>query len=183
MRILQSIYFLIVSRVLLFASQLSTHVWRYAITHRDAYPFDYVGFDFDGVINPFTNGYQGKGVFEEHPDGELTNFIQDLHSWGFRIAIISARMIDPGEREHMQQYLELYGIPYDLITHIKIPCVFLVDDRVIYHKHGMPVSELRKDALGKILDFPHLRKNVCLEKLQEEFALCNKKSDERSSEG
>jgi hypothetical protein len=92
--------------------------------------------DFDGVINPYISGYQGKGNFEK-PFSEVEEVFGRLKEMGWVIIIYTCRR----EEESIKKYLEAYRIPFDYINYNprneelglsnKISADIYLDDRAI----------------------------------------------------
>jgi len=68
----------------------------------------YICIDFDGVINPYTKGFQGKGVFED-PEPECKTALEELKLAGWTIIIHTCRV----EALDIVDYLKKFGIPWD----------------------------------------------------------------------
>lgn len=71
----------------------------------------YLAVDFDGVINPYTKGYQGKGVYED-PFPEAKKTLKRLQEEGWIIIINTCR----GELEEVGHYLVKHSIPFNYIN-------------------------------------------------------------------
>lgn len=54
--------------------------------------------------------------------------IKGLRDGGHVIIIYSVRGDRPG---HIQEWMKFYGIPFDLVTNIKLPCDCYVDDKAV----------------------------------------------------
>jgi len=67
--------------------------------------------DFDGVINPYTKSYQGKGAFED-PDPECKVALEELKAAGCKIIIHTTR----SEIDLIREHLDHFKIPFDLIN-------------------------------------------------------------------
>lgn len=97
-----------------------------------------LAFDFDGVIHPYSGGYQGRGIFA-NPYPEASNSLHALKSLGYKILINTCR----GENKLIKEYLLEHNIPFDWINEHpditrpaffdpnphKVPADIYIDDR------------------------------------------------------
>lgn len=97
--------------------------------------------DFDGVIHPYTQGYQGPGVFEA-PYSDTREALLELKSMGYGIVINTCR----GETDQIKAYMKQYDLYYDKVNchtewnekgfipnSSKIHADVYIDDRSIRH--------------------------------------------------
>ena len=71
-----------------------------------------VAVDFDGVINPYTKGWQGKSVFEK-PSNACHQELKKLKEAGWIICINTCR----SEEANLKVYLLEHKIPFDHINY------------------------------------------------------------------
>lgn len=105
-----------------------------------------VAIDFDGVINPYTKGFQGKGVFEQ-PSDTCRQELEKLKKEGWTICINTCR----DEEYEILWYLDEFDLPFDYINYsprnaeqglstTKLAADVYIDDRAIAFEgrwHGM----------------------------------------------
>lgn len=99
------------------------------------FPRNRILVDFDGTLGPFK-----WPKLPDKPFPGVVEALRELKSLGFQIVIFTTRAwpgwkeID-GEEFYVKQllavrlWLEDHNIPYDGITHEKLPCMFIIDDR------------------------------------------------------
>jgi len=92
-----------------------------------------VVFDFDGVIHPYTTGWQGASKIHDAPVPGVKELLSRLNDAGLRVIIMSSRALDSEGKKAIVNYLkeyELWGLVDSVITE-KIPALVYVDDRAI----------------------------------------------------
>lgn len=88
-----------------------------------------VAFDFDGVINPYSKGYNFGHLSEDPVKGikeEIARIIKE-----FRVVVFSSRCEKPEGIEKIRTYLEKHGIIVDGIQATKPKAYIIVDDKAI----------------------------------------------------
>lgn len=91
-----------------------------------------VVFDFDGVINPYTKGWQGVATIPEPPRPEAVRAIEKLRAKRIPMVIHSARANSKRGKKAIEDYLERHGLP-KMKVYAKPNGRVYVDDRG--HKH------------------------------------------------
>ena len=88
-------------------------------------------FDFDGVINSYTSGWQGSP--ENIPDPPVSGVKESIREIRkhYRVVILSSRCSQPGGIAAIEKWLAQYGIEVDLVTDHKPPALVSIDDRAI----------------------------------------------------
>jgi len=71
-----------------------------------------IAVDFDGVINPYTKGWRGAGVYET-PSAECVTALGELHEEGVRIIIHTAR--EKSEHPLVAKFLVINEVMFDEI--------------------------------------------------------------------
>ena len=89
-----------------------------------------VVFDFDGVINSYTHGWQGPTVINDPPVPGIKDEIDKIRG-KYKVVIMSTRAATPGGRYAIVKYLEKNHIVVDDIVDHKIPAHVYIDDRAI----------------------------------------------------
>jgi hypothetical protein len=88
-----------------------------------------IAVDFDGVINPYSNGWCDGALYEDPKEGckEALDFFKKL---GFRVMIYSARCKNDKNRDAVREYLTKYNIAFDEIYSGdgKPHCCIYIDD-------------------------------------------------------
>ena len=88
-------------------------------------------FDFDGVINSYTSGWQGHAeIIPDPPVPGIKAAIEEIRK-EFRVVIVSSRCSHPGGIMAIKLWLQKYGITVDDINATKPPAHITVDDRAI----------------------------------------------------
>lgn len=93
--------------------------------------------DFDGTIGSFA-----WPALPASPYGEVVKALVTLKERGFTIWIFTTRAWPGWKKIHgvkfyreqladLRAFLGRWGIPYDGITHEKLPCMFMIDDRAL----------------------------------------------------
>lgn len=85
--------------------------------------------DFDGVIATY-DGRRGPGVVGDLIAGTVEGMTA-LRKAGFKIYVLSARADKPGGVQFIEEYLREHGVPFDVVTNIKVPAVAYIDDRAV----------------------------------------------------
>ena len=80
--------------------------------------------DFDGVIHPYTRGYQGEGVIYDPPTEECIAALNALRADGVRMVICTAR-----KPEEISGWMACYGLDWLPITNTKPIALIYPDDR------------------------------------------------------
>jgi len=86
-------------------------------------------FDFDGVINPYTKGYNFGHLSEDPVEGikeEIARIILE-----YRVVIFSSRCEKPEGIIKIQNYLDKHGIIVDKIQATKPKAYVIIDDKAI----------------------------------------------------
>jgi phosphoglycolate phosphatase-like HAD superfamily hydrolase len=100
-------------------------------------------FDFDGVINSYSSGWQGKAdIIPDPPVPGIREAIEAIRKQ-YRIVIVSSRCSHPGGINAIKQWLDKYSIIVDDIQATKPPAYISVDDRAITFD-GHPETLLNK---------------------------------------
>ncbi len=101
-----------------------------------------ISFDFDGTINPYSQGWNGGRITDE-PFPGVKDFIQWFKDEGFQIIIFTARFHDTRKEsigfdmmEEVTGWLNRYDIPYDHVTGHKLPSICYIDDRSLHFIPG-----------------------------------------------
>ena len=92
-----------------------------------------VVFDFDGVIHPYTSGWQGATSIYDPPVQGIKELFAKLKSAGLYIVVMSSRAIEDEGKKAIIKYLNNNGMQ-DLVDDVvseKIPELVYVDDRTI----------------------------------------------------
>lgn len=92
-----------------------------------------VVFDFDGVISKYENGWQGATIINDEPVDGIIEALNEI-SKKYRIVVLTSRCSQPGGFEAVRDWLNSYGIPYELITDVKPQALAYIDDRAICFK-------------------------------------------------
>lgn len=92
-----------------------------------------VVFDFDGVINPYTKGWQGVDNIPEPPRPEAVRLISRLKAQRVPMVIQSARANSKKGKRAIEAYLKEHGLP-SMKVFPKPHGVVYVDDRGHRHK-------------------------------------------------
>jgi hypothetical protein len=98
--------------------------------------------DFDGPIHKYSQGWNGGEIYDS-PSPGAKEFIDWLKNQGYEIVIFTSRASKTNAEEMGQDYkkeilkvenwLNLYNIPYDLITAEKLAANFYIDDKAIHY--------------------------------------------------
>ena len=106
-------------------------------------------FDFDGVINSYTSGWQADDIITDEPMEGIRELLEELKKRGFSIYIMSCRSGSMEGRTAMWEWLKKYNM-HNLVDHIcayKPPALVYVDDR------GMNFNGSTEGLLEKIVSF------------------------------
>lgn len=87
--------------------------------------------DFDGVIHPYTNGWQGIDPTIEAPVKGIREELDRLKDNGFIIAVLTTRAQSRIGIDAVKHYLDTWRVPYDKITATKIGAICYIDDRAV----------------------------------------------------
>jgi hypothetical protein len=117
--------------------------------------FNTVGIDFDGVILP-----HGGKIYDENclnqPDETMVKYMKWLKRNNFNILIYTSRCLFPGGYAKTKQFLVEWGLPYDHITAIKLPCILFWDDHAQYYgadnEHFHPKMEILETKTERAKD-------------------------------
>jgi hypothetical protein len=110
-----------------------------------------IAIDFDGVINPYTKGWQGPGVFED-PSQECVAAIKKLHT-NYTIIIHTAR--EQTEFDRIREYLLKHDIEHDEMFEAKgsrskpIADVYL-DDRAVTFNGNWDAAILKIENSSRV---------------------------------
>ena len=94
-------------------------------------------FDFDGVIHPYTSGWQGITKTPDPPVPEAVEAIRRLRRNGYKVIVVSARCSVSAGMVAIKQYLNDWRIDVDGVTAEKPAAMAYVDDRAICFVPGM----------------------------------------------
>ena len=101
-----------------------------------------VAIDFDGVLHPYSKGWNG-GRITDDPFPGIRDFIVGSKSRGYQIIIFTARFHDTRKEElgfdmmeEITSWLDKHDIPYDHITGLKPTASCFVDDRSVHFIPG-----------------------------------------------
>lgn len=89
-----------------------------------------IAIDFDGVIHDYKHPVEGRrmgGPIEGTKDA-----LKKLKRKGFKIIIHTVRGDEP---QHISDWMQFYGIPFDEITNIKPKAEFYIDDHGIHFEN------------------------------------------------
>lgn len=89
-----------------------------------------VVFDFDGVINSYTHGWQGASTITDPPVAGIKEEIAKIRG-KYKVVIMSSRAATPAGRSAIARYLDKHGIIVDNIVDHKIPAHVYIDDKAI----------------------------------------------------
>jgi histidinol phosphatase-like enzyme len=90
-----------------------------------------VVFDFDGVIHPYTSGWQGISKTPDSPVPEAVETIRRLRRHGYKVIVVSARCTVPAGMGAIKRYLNNWRIDVDGVSAEKPAALAYVDDRAI----------------------------------------------------
>ena len=96
-----------------------------------------VVFDFDGVIHPYTSGWQGIGKTPDPPVMEAVEAIRRLRRRGYKVIVVSARCGVPAGMSAIKRYLTQHCIDVDGVMAEKPAALAYIDDRAICFVPGM----------------------------------------------
>lgn len=111
-----------------------------------------IAWDFDGVIHPYTNGWQGPQPADEPPTTAVIETVRWCRNvLGLRNVIFSTRASDQEGLDGIVEWLAAHRV-YDLfdeITHVKPPALAYVDDRaVVFNRDLHPEAAASLAAEG-----------------------------------
>lgn len=91
--------------------------------------------DLDGVLFPYSKGYDDGSLYERPVLGAV-EALRKLHEQGFTYVVFTTRMFITEEpevqRNIIQRWLDLHKFPKpERITCEKMPCLAYIDDRAI----------------------------------------------------
>lgn len=126
------------------------------------FPRNRILVDFDGTLGPFR-----WPKMPDKPFPGVVDAIKELKSLGFQIVIFTTRAwpgwidIDGHEfyvkqLEDVRDCLERWSVPYDGITHEKLPCMFIIDDRslnpdlISWERIMQIIRDSDSDSYGKV---------------------------------
>ena len=87
-------------------------------------------FDFDGVINSYSSGWQGAAVIPDPPVAGIREAISRIRRY-YRVVVVSSRCYQPGGIDAIKSWLKKNGIQVDDVTDEKPPAKVIIDDRAI----------------------------------------------------
>lgn len=104
-----------------------------------------VVFDFDGVIHSYNSDWKGPTVIPDEPVPGIEDSLKDIHSAGYKIAVVSTRCITQEGMKAVNDWLLNHGLLkyIDLICKEKPPAIVYIDDRAICFD-GHPETLLNK---------------------------------------
>ncbi len=110
-----------------------------------------IAIDFDGVINPYTKGWQGAGVFED-PSQECIVAIKKLHA-NYAIIIHTAR--EQTEFDSIREYLLKHDVEHDELFEAKGPRAkpvadVYLDDRAVAFSGNWDAAILKIENSHKV---------------------------------
>lgn len=116
-------------------------------------------FDFDGVIHKYSKGWQDGAIYDEI-DINVLNYIKDLMSNGYAVAIVSTRssldivrklngLVDGLYFEREKDINFFNSTEYVAVTNNKVAANIYIDDRGYRYNYG-DLKEL-KDFIKKEL--------------------------------
>lgn len=88
-------------------------------------------FDFDGVIHSYVSGWQGVEVAKDEPVKGIREILDRLINMGYQIVIYSSRCNDRLGIRCIEDYCNLWDIPYHEISNKKGTAYLTIDDRCI----------------------------------------------------
>lgn len=83
-----------------------------------------IAWDFDGVIHPYSRGYQGPGVIYDEPTEKCLTTLATLHKAGFRMVISTVR-----KESEIRAWLDAHGLDWLGVVNEKPIAYLYVDDR------------------------------------------------------
>jgi hypothetical protein len=111
--------------------------------------------DFDGPIHKYSKGHGDGDIYDEPSEG-VKESIEWLKDQGYEIVIFTTRASKTNSEEFgsdykkeivkIENWLESYGIPYDLVTAEKLAANFYIDDKAIHYGGSWDVV---KDEITK----------------------------------
>lgn len=92
-----------------------------------------IAWDFDGVIHPYTDGWQGPVPSNEPPIPGVAAALRTWQRRGFRNIVFSTRAEMPEGLAGIEAWLEKEGLTdyVDEVTNKKPPAIAYVDDRAV----------------------------------------------------
>lgn len=104
--------------------------------------------DFDGVINPYSKGWN-NGQITDPPIPGVKEAIDQLKQQGLEIIIFTTRAstlqnVNPSSQqlvEDLRKWLDEYEIQYDAITSEKVSALAYIDDKAIRFTNWQDVLE------------------------------------------
>lgn len=88
-----------------------------------------IAIDFDGTIHDWNNPKPGMRMGPPMPGAK--DALQSFKASGHTIYIFTVRGGADG-RQHVEEWLRYYDIPFDWVTNVKIPADWYIDDRAIH---------------------------------------------------
>lgn len=87
--------------------------------------------DFDGVIHAYSHAWVDGTIYDEPMPGAI-EAINRLRALGYEVVVFTA-LSRMGEERHnlIRQWLAKYGIENIQVTHKKLPCQMIIDDRAV----------------------------------------------------
>lgn len=98
--------------------------------------------DFDGVCNPYSQGWQNGDIYDRHPTTGTLPALQELAE-RYRLVISTART----DLKAVEKKLEEWGLSPHIaeVTNTKPPAVAYVDDKALLFKGwSQTIDELKK---------------------------------------
>ena len=89
-----------------------------------------VVFDFDGVINSYTSGWQGVDVIPDPPVEGIKEAIKEIRNH-YRVVVVSTRCFQEGGEAAVKAWLGKHEIIVDDVLAYKPPAIVYIDDRAL----------------------------------------------------
>jgi HAD domain in Swiss Army Knife RNA repair proteins len=92
-----------------------------------------IALDFDGVLHPYTKGWQGSIPEAEEPSEGALEFLQWCKANDYLVVVFSTRANHLEGMQGIADWLALHGLSQYIedITHEKPPAMAYVDDRAV----------------------------------------------------
>lgn len=99
-----------------------------------------IAVDFDGVLHPYTDGWQGSVPVDEPPTPGADHFLANLVANGFEAVVFSTRADHPEGLTGILDWLDKYALSQYVedVTHTKPPAIAYVDDRAVAFTGSWP---------------------------------------------
>lgn len=87
--------------------------------------------DFDGVIHPYTEGWQGLKPTEEKPVPGIVEELRQLRAEGYHLIVFTTRALTPIGIRLVEGWLDVNSVPYDEVSATKVGAMAYIDDRAV----------------------------------------------------